>query len=379
MRRGLPHFIADYNASTDIWTRSLPALVIVYLLASLNGLDLERWSLTQNLLAAALAVVLLVVTWVATNLVRRRAPFERPARVGPTELAVFVLGPAIAPLVLGVQWVDALQAVGESLVLLGVIYLATSYGLVPMTLWALGRLGSQVFAIGQLVARALPLLSLIVVVAFLAAEVWEVAGRLEGPAYWLTLALLALAGTGLLLTRLPRDLQDLARFDHTDELRARAAGTPAEGIATPGPGSRPEGGPEGGAAPPQPGLSRREWFNVALVLLFSQGVQILMVALGVFAFLTVLGTLAIPAPTVTGWIGTDADVVWSGSAAGVELTLTTELLRVAGFLASFAGLSFTVYLATDQGYRAEFREEVVAEVRQAFAVRALYRQAIGQG
>ena len=46
--------------------------------------------------------------------------------------------------------------------------------------------------------------------------------------------------------------------------------------------------------------------------------------------------------------------------------------RVAGFLAAFTGLNFAVYLATDSTYRAEFREEVVAEVRQAFAVREVY-------
>jgi hypothetical protein len=29
--RGLPHFIAHYRASTDIWTRALPALTLLFL------------------------------------------------------------------------------------------------------------------------------------------------------------------------------------------------------------------------------------------------------------------------------------------------------------------------------------------------------------
>ena len=51
-----------------------------------------------------------------------------------------------------------------------------------------------------------------------------------------------------------------------------------------------------------------------------------------------------------------------------DLVLTEQLLRVAGFLTAFAGLNFTVYLVTDQTYRTEFREEVVGELRQSFAV-----------
>jgi hypothetical protein len=50
---------------------------------------------------------------------------------------------------------------------------------------------------------------------------------------------------------------------------------------------------------------------------------------------------------------------------------------VAGFLSAFSGLYFTVTMLTDVTYRQEFLEEVVVDVRQAFAVRAVYR-AYGQ-
>ena len=55
------------------------------------------------------------------------------------------------------------------------------------------------------------------------------------------------------------------------------------------------------------------------------------------------------------------------------LALTEELLRVAGFLATFAGLSFTVYLVTDPTYPDEFRTDMASEMREAIAVRAAYR------
>jgi hypothetical protein len=60
---------------------------------------------------------------------------------------------------------------------------------------------------------------------------------------------------------------------------------------------------------------------------------------------------------------------------GSVLRRALLLLRVAGFLATFAGLSFTVYLVTDPTYRNEFRTDVASELREAFGVRAAYRWA----
>ena len=61
-----------------------------------------------------------------------------------------------------------------------------------------------------------------------------------------------------------------------------------------------------------------------------------------------------------------------------RMVVTEELLRVAGFLATLAGLSFTVYLVTDPTYRDEFRTDVASELREAFGVRAAYRWALAE-
>lgn len=45
---------------------------------------------------------------------------------------------------------------------------------------------------------------------------------------------------------------------------------------------------------------------------------------------------------------------------------------MAALLAGVAGFSFTLSLLTDRTYREEFLRDVVREVRQAFAVRAVY-------
>ena len=82
--------------------------------------------------------------------------------------------------------------------------------------------------------------------------------------------------------------------------------------------------------------------------------------------------------TTVSWAGT-ADVLATISVGDRDLVLSAQLLRVAGFLAAFSGLNYAVYLVTDPAYRQEFRDEVVTELRQAFAVRAVYRARLRAG
>ncbi len=149
--------------------------------------------------------------------------------------------------------------------------------------------------------------------------------------------------------------------------RSLVAGTPARAIDLP-----PTGRPSPIA------LSPRERANVALVGLFARSVQIMAVATGVWLFLVAFGALAMSEPSTANWVGGDVNVLLSWSLDQRQMVVTEELLRVAGFLATFAGLSFTVYLVTDPTYRDEFRTDVASELREAFAVRTAYRWALAQ-
>ena len=42
VHQGLPHFIEGYNAGSDIFTRSIPALVVAYLAGGFTALDIYR-------------------------------------------------------------------------------------------------------------------------------------------------------------------------------------------------------------------------------------------------------------------------------------------------------------------------------------------------
>jgi hypothetical protein len=48
LSRGLPHFIEDYSASRDVFTRALPALILVLLLEMLGALNFA-WPWWLNL------------------------------------------------------------------------------------------------------------------------------------------------------------------------------------------------------------------------------------------------------------------------------------------------------------------------------------------
>jgi len=364
--RGLPHFIDGYSATRDVFTRALPLLTLILLLELIGALDFS-WPGWLNALVAAASFATLLAVWAATNRARRRPLLARPQSVGSTELGVFVLVPALLPLVAGGQWLTALNTFLGNCVLLGLIYLTTSYGVLPMSRWAATRLWGQLGALLGLLVRALPLLLLFVVFLFLTPELWQVAASMNGPFLALAIGLFVALGVVFVVGRIPEEVGALAQFDDHDELCRLVEDTPAAALT---------GATVDGVVPAAAPLGRRQWGNVGLVLLFSQGVQIVFVSLMIGAFLVVFGLIAVAPQTATAWVGRDVHRLVEGVLWGRSVALTAELLQVAALLAGVAGFSFTLSLLTDRTYREEFLRDVVLEVRQAFAVRAVYLAAI---
>ena len=120
----------------------------------------------------------LALTVAITNAVAGRPALSIPRSIGAPELAAFLIGPALPSLFTG-QWDDALYAVLAGLGVLAVIYLVTSYGLIPLAVWAMRRLLAEIGALGRIVARGLPLLLLFTM--FLSCSSTPTCGRWRPP------------------------------------------------------------------------------------------------------------------------------------------------------------------------------------------------------
>lgn len=362
--RGLPHLVDHRPGATQVWGRAFWLLVGASVLRGLLALDLWNWGVVRNAAAAAIVIVVLVGTWFTSNLVRRRPITAVPRSIGPVELGLFLFAPAVPSMIFG-QWDAALGAVALGVVLLVVIYVVTSYGIIPLVGWAAARAFAQLTLLGDLVVRALPLLLLFTTFLFINAEVWQVAGTLQGPAYVAVLTVFFALGSVFVLSRIPPLMRHIATFDDWGEVSSLVAGTPADRVPHPA---------QGPCVPDR--FRPRERFNLGLVTIFSQAIQITLVAATVTGFFVLFGILAISADVAASWTTNSADdirVLATWSMSGRDLVITEPLLRVAGFLGAFTGMYFTVVLSTDDTYRREFADDVAPRLREAIAVRAVYR------
>lgn len=367
VQRGVPHLVESKSDASilDTWTRALPLLVAAYLLLGLNALDLRGWSLGQNFAAAAAVIAMLLAAWVLSNRLRGVTTFSRPTDIDAPELLLFVFAPAIPVLAFG-QVRDAIESVALAAALLVAIFLWSSYGIGALLRWGARRSSGQLTGLGPLVAKALPLLLVFNTFLFVNAEVWEMAGTLDGAAYVVVVLTFFTLGAVFASSRIPGFIRDENRFDSWDDIGKYLEGTPADTIELPTTGSTLDP------------LQRRQRFNIGLIALFGQALQITLVVAALTAFFVFFGFMAITADTIANWTRLDAiDVLASLGFGDRTLVLTEPLIRVSVFLGAFSGMYFTVVLTTDETYRNEFASDVGPEIRQILAVRTAYHVAQG--
>ncbi|MGB3737300.1 MAG: hypothetical protein WA964_20265 [Ilumatobacter sp.] len=369
--RGVPHFVERKTDGSmlDAWTRALPLLVVAYLLLGFNALDLAGQTLAENALASVAVVAMLIAAWAISNRLRGVETFARPTDIDPPELALFLFGPAVPALVYR-QYGDAAQSVITAAVILALIYIWSAYGVGPLLRWAARRGTRQLASLGSLVARALPLLLLFNTFLFINAEVWELAGTLDGPAYIVVLFTFFALGVTFALSRVPGTIRSVNTFETWDDVDHHLIGTPAERLVPVRPG--------GETPHPVDALRIRQRLNIGLVVLFGQALQITLVTASLTAFFVGFGFFGITESTAMGWTRLeDINVLFEAPFGGRQLVLSEPLIRVAAFLGAFSGMYFTVVLTTDDTYRTEFSDDVGPEIREALAVRTAYRVARG--
>jgi hypothetical protein len=160
-------------------------------------------------------------------------------------------------------------------------------------------------------------------------------------------------------TQVPRELQGLNSFGSWDEVQDICDDAPGPTVS-------------GADTPHPPLLARRERGNLWLLVFVSQTFRLLVASALIGAFFVGLGLLIIQPETIMLWTTEPPTVLWETTLFGVNIQLSAELLRVSGFLASFALVYFSVSATTTPALREEFYTDIIVEVRQNLAVRARY-------
>ena len=367
LRHGLPHLIHDYRATTGVFNRALPFLLLVFLF-NVTGAFSDRFTGWSQAGVAAVSFAIIVGAAGMVNKARGRRLLQPPNEIGTVELALFVLVPVIPPLLFSNERVAAsLGVVGINLLVLGLAYVVVGYGMVPTTVWAARQTYRHLSQLLTLMGRALPFVLVFSAFLFLNAELWQVARDFTPLAFWVSVGLLVVVAAGFVALRIPREIAEIARFDSWERVC-----TLAEGSTAP----LPPVDPATLTGSHEPPLSRTDRLNVGLVVLFNLGLQIVLVSVAIGLFYVVFGLFAVREDTIVVWTSLDAlpadDVFARWRVFGTDLVLSIHLLRVVGFLVAFSALQFAVAAVTDSTYRHEFFEEVTGEVRQALAVRSLY-------
>ena len=366
IRRGLPHFVFRYAASRNVLPRLVPLVALVFVLEVAVVAPNRRYSTLGSAAAVAGGLAVLVGAWALVNVLRGRHALRLPHEIGPLEVVIFVVGPSVVPLAFGGQWRSAIATGAINATLLAVVVLVTSYGIVPMTRWVLEQGVHQVRSVTGVLVRALPLVFLIVIVVFVNTEAWQVASDLHWPVLGIVCSLFLIIGAVFAFIRVPGQIGEI-EVDTWAERFELASDSPAAPLVD------HLVADERGADPGEPpSLSRREWRNVQLVVLVSEGILVTVVGIGMFAFFVVLGAFAITPGVIETWIGRGPDVLWSFRIFGEDLALTSELLKVCTFLAAFSALQFTVSLVSSGDQQEEYLHQLRDELRDAFAVRAVY-------
>src|SRR5262245_2682037 len=342
-RAGLPLFSEDISPYEDVFNRAAPLLGLV-LLGELLGAGNLDWSWWQNALAVLGGLAILLAAIAFVNRARGRPPRAIPERLGRTELAGFVLIPAVLPLIFGGQVGSALLTACANLLLLALIYAIVGFGLFSIIRWALARLASQLRSAFTLLARAVPLLAIFVLLSFPTQELWGIFSSPTRGIYALTIGMLAVLTAAFLTVRLPREARSI----------------------------------EGEAGQENAPLRRGQLFNVELVMFVSQAIQVLLVSLMIALFLTIFGVLVVDDTLRTQWLGSPGHELFHFQLFGERLELTSQLIRVAVGLAAFSGFYFAIAMFTDSPFREEFLGEITSEMRRSFKERSEYLRLRGR-
>ena len=265
VRRGIPHFIHAYSATEDVFTRAAPFLVAV-LLGETFLVFGDRFSGFGQAAAFAAGLAVILAVAVLVNRLRGRPALSLPDDVGWAEIGAFVLAPVLVrqiaePGLVALAWGVLLQVA-----ILAVVFVVTSYGIVPMMRWAVAHFLRRLTTLASLMVRVLPLMLVFSLFLFVNAEVWQVADDMRLAYFVIIMSAFAVIGLAFIAWSIDGETGDIARLESWDEAAALAADSPMASAC-----------PRGQARPEVPPLSRAERANLLMVLIVSRLAPVIIV------------------------------------------------------------------------------------------------------
>lgn len=362
---GVPHLARDFDPREDVLTRLRPALLVLFVLALALVLRPD-WPPWGRALATAAALVGAFAGLGLLNRLRGRSWTAAPERVGFLEAGLFVAIPAAADLALGDGAARAGMVLAGSVAVAGLLYVLTSLGVVSVLVHTGRSALAALRDIASIAGRALVLLLAVLLFLFLAGEVWQTLGTIEGWRFVSVFVLFSGLAVLTLVVGLAGERRGLYRPEVDAELRRRALATPAAPLV------------EAGVAPRVGEMSGIQRVNLAVALHVGLVARVAVVGFITAVFFLGFGLLTVDRPTTEAWTGRSGEALhvfaeYDGLRGSV--VLSEPLLRVSVLLGAFAALYFSVVAVSEAQNRREFIEDELERVRGVVAAWAYDRGA----
>ena len=366
-KRGVPQLIEGYSSERAMDSRAAPLILLWLFIGTVLEWGVRPdWPLVWNAVGIVATLAWMFVVWAIVSRLRHRPIELRLSAFDGLDILTIGLLPAVPSAVIERDILETIAATFEALTVIGVIYVVIGFGLIEIGKWAFERLWLQLIHIVELVARTLPLLVILVVFLLFGSEIWQVAHSMNWGELVLVLLFLLLMAALIVVTVFRREFSRLGSELSRDVILESVAATPVAPLAATASNEM--------ACPPR--LSWLHRSNLTLLVVVPQLLQVAAVTLIVMAFLVAFAALAIPGDVQAGWIGAIPRVAVEFSLADEPRTISAELLVVSAVLGGIVGLYFSGLAVSDPTYRSEQFDRDVDDVRELWAARAVYLDAI---
>ncbi|MGV0736463.1 hypothetical protein ABQF35_08190 [Mycobacterium syngnathidarum] len=360
LANGLPAVLRPGALVRSVWARSAPALaayawvtlssVLVVAVTGKHTIAIDGSpTRTEWFVLAVLLLVLpiaAIIGWAVTRL--------GTARSAGAASTVAVLLTVASGFYGGMTARSGVNLVIELLVIAAVL-LCTATGIGSILSFAAQVTISNLASVGSLFVRALPVV-LLTVLVFFNTYVWVMASTLSRTRLWLALAFLFAVATVFLGSSTLERVRPILRPDAKEpEDDGRLSGTPFADMAD---------------RPRRVRLSKPERLNVVFVLLLSQIVQILTVAIVTALIFFVLGLIVLSPELLAAWTRNGSA---DGQLLGMTFPVPQALIQTTMFLAALTFMYLSARAVSDVEQRNRFFDPLLDDLRLTLVARDRYR------